>query len=125
MVLKILFIDDDPFIRELMEGMLSIDGHTVELADEGRAGIAAFRAAKGRGEPFDVVSTDWAMPLVDGGEVIRTVKSEMPATPVILFTGWGEDIAKGVDITMKPDYVLNKPPILKKVQKALQEVLKI
>ena len=62
MVLKILFIDDDPFIRELMEGMLSIDGHTVELTDEGQAGIAAFRAAKGRGEPFDVVITDWAMP---------------------------------------------------------------
>ena len=121
--LKILCIDDEPYIREMMKNMLELDGHTVDLADGGQSGIDAFRAAKEGNEQFDVVITDLGMPYVGGREVVRAVKSEMPTTPVILLTGWGTHIKEEADKLEGPDYVLNKPPTVKVMRIALQEVV--
>ena len=121
--LKILCIDDEQYIRELMKSMLESDGHIVEVADGGQSGIDAFRAAKEGNEQFDVIITDLGMPYVDGRTVVITVKSEMPTTPVILLTGWGTHIKEEADKLEGPDYVLNKPPTVKVMRKALQEVV--
>ncbi|MCS6858876.1 MAG: response regulator, partial [Abditibacteriales bacterium] len=87
--LRILCVDDEPLLREVLKRMLEGDGHAVEVADGGQAGIRAFRAAQDRGEPFDVVMTDLGMPYVDGREVARMVKEVSSHTPVLLLTGWG------------------------------------
>ncbi len=71
-----------------------------------------------------MVITDLGMPHLDGREVVRTVKSEMPTTPVILLTGWGDHIKEEVDKLEESDYVLRKPPTVKGVRKVLQQVIK-
>ncbi len=120
--LSILCIDDEPLLRESMRRVLTRDGHTVEMADGGQAGLDAFHAAKTRGEPFDVVITDLGMPYVDGRQVVRIIKSESPTTPVILLTGWGMRLGGEGDILTEVDAVLSKPPKVREVRRTLQQV---
>ncbi len=121
--LKILCIDDEPFLRELMKDMLKSDGHTVKIADGGQKGLDDFHAANERNEPFDVIITDLGMPYFSGREVIKAVRLESPATPIILLTGWGGSMKEEDDDSVQADYVLNKPPTIKKIRKALQQVM--
>jgi signal transduction histidine kinase/ActR/RegA family two-component response regulator len=120
--LRILCIDDEPLLRMLMKEMLESDGHTVEVADGGKAGLEAFRSAQARGEPFEVVITDLGMPYMDGREVARTVKGELPTTPVILLTGWGMFMRAEGDLPAQVDRVLSKPPRINDLRQALAQV---
>lgn len=110
MGLRILAIDDEQTLRELVKEILISDGHQVELCDGGQAGIEAFRTAKEQGEPFDIVITDLGLPYIDGRQVARTVKRESPQTPVILLTGWGTRLHAEGNIPKEVDIVLSKPP---------------
>jgi signal transduction histidine kinase/ActR/RegA family two-component response regulator/HAMP domain-containing protein len=120
--LRILCIDDDPVLRDLLKEMLGSEGHTVEMADGGQEGLHAFRAARQRGEPFDVVITDVGMPYVDGREVASTVKQESPTTPVIILSGWGRQMKAEGDVPAQADYVLSKPPRIHELRQALAKV---
>ena len=119
--LRILFVDDEPLLRELLKEILEHDGHSVELADGGQAGLDAFHAAKQRGDTFDVVVTDLGMPRLDGRQLAQILKSESPATPIIMMTGWGT-LIKGEDLPPQVDCMLNKPPRIGELQEALRKV---
>ena len=114
-------MDDEPLLRELLKEVLEHDGHTVELADGGQAGLDAFRAAKDRGAAFDVVVTDLGMPRLDGRQMAQILKSESPATPIIMMTGWGT-LIKGEDLPLQVDGLLNKPPRIGELQETLRKV---
>ncbi len=122
--LRLLFIDDEPLLRQLMKEMLEADGHAVEVADSGQTGLDAFRAARERGEAFDLVITDLGMPLISRRKVARTVKRESPSTPVVLLTGWGTRLGSEGDIPAEVDAVLSKPPRLAELRDALRRVMK-
>jgi CheY-like chemotaxis protein len=109
-------------LRHLLKQMLESDGHTVEVADGGQEGLEAFRAARERVEPFDVVITDIGMPYVDGREVVRTVKRESPTTPMIMLSGWGRQMKADGDESAEADYVLSKPPRIHELRQALSKV---
>ena len=79
--LRILCIDDEPLLRAMLREILEKSGHTVQVADGGEAGIAAFRSARPE-KPFEVVITDLGMPRVDGRQVAALLKKESPKTPV-------------------------------------------
>jgi signal transduction histidine kinase/ActR/RegA family two-component response regulator len=119
---RILCIDDEPLLRELLREMLEFQKHKVETAEGGQAGLAAFQAARTRGEPFDVVITDLGMPHVDGRSVAQSVKTESPRTPVILLTGWGTMLKEEGNIPPQVDMVLTKPPKLDDLIDALAKV---
>jgi DNA-binding NarL/FixJ family response regulator len=84
--------------------------------------VDAFRAARERGEAFDVVITDLGMPHVSGREVARTVKRESPNTSVIMLTGWGTRLGSESDIPAEVDAVVSKPPRLGELRDALRRV---
>jgi signal transduction histidine kinase/DNA-binding response OmpR family regulator len=119
--LRILFVDDEPLLRELVKEILEQDGHLVEVADGGQSGLDAFRAANLRAEAFDVVVTDLGMPRLDGRQLAQILKSESPATPIILMTGWGT-LIKGEDLPAQIDGMLNKPPRIGELQEVLRRV---
>lgn len=121
--LKILHIDDDPSMRKLVKQMLESDGHSVEVADGGHAGLEAFHCAEERSEPFDLVITDLGMPHVDGNEVTRRVKKRSPSTPVILLTGWGARSRMECAPPAAVDYVLEKPPTVRGIRDAVQRAI--
>jgi DNA-binding response OmpR family regulator len=119
-----LFIDDEATLRELMQVMLERDGHQVEAPDGGKAGVDAFRAARNRNEPFDVVITDLGMPYMDGREVAAAVKRESPDTPVIILTGWGAFMQDSSDLPVHVDGLLSKPPRIGEIRAMLRRVVR-
>jgi signal transduction histidine kinase/sensor domain CHASE-containing protein/ActR/RegA family two-component response regulator len=120
--LRILCVDDEPQVRELMKDILVGDGHTVEVADGGLNGLQAFRAARRAQRAFDVVITDLGMPHVDGRAVARAVKEESPATPVLLLTGWGAGVGPEGSHVPHVDARLSKPPRICELHEALVRV---
>jgi len=117
--MRILLVDDDPLLLRSVRYTLEGDGHEVEIADGGQAGIDSFANAKGLGHPFDVVITDLGMPHVDGRTVAAAIKATSPATPVILLTGWGHRLLADRDLPENIDRVLSKPPKLSALREAL------
>jgi signal transduction histidine kinase/CheY-like chemotaxis protein/HAMP domain-containing protein len=108
--LKVLCIDDEPLLRDMLKQILENGGHNVEVADGGQAGLDLFRKARQASEPFDVVITDLGMPYVDGNQVSKAVKSESARTPIIMLTGWGTIMKEDGDFPSQVDGVLCKPP---------------
>jgi signal transduction histidine kinase/CheY-like chemotaxis protein len=120
--LHILCIDDEPALRTLVHDILENDGHKIELADGGQAGIKAFESATQRKDPFDVVITDLGMPMVDGHAVARAVKGQSSKTPVIMLTGWGAFFKGDGDVPTEVDGILSKPPRLREIRSMLRRV---
>ncbi len=120
--LRILCIDDEPLVRNLMQKILQRDGHQAEVADGGQSGIDAFCAAHQGEEPFDVVFTDLGMPHVDGREVAAAVKRKSPGTHVIMLTGWGAFMKEDGDIPSQVDNILGKPPRIDEIRAILHGV---
>jgi PAS domain S-box-containing protein len=117
--LRILVIDDDPLVAEVLRDTLERDGHAVTVAEGGAKGLSAFLDARAKGESFAVVLTDLGMPYMDGRRVASAVKAESPTTPVILLTGWGRRMVADGDIPSSVDQVLSKPPDLSHLRRAL------
>jgi CheY-like chemotaxis protein len=122
--LRLLVIDDDPVLLRALGEALETNGHQVATAGAGQAGIDAFRVAEEGAEPFDAVITDLGMPHVDGRRVAAAVKERAPATPVLLLTGWGQRMAKDGDTPDHVDRVLSKPPKVRDILAALDQVLR-
>jgi PAS domain S-box-containing protein len=120
--LRILLVDDDPLILQSVRHILEADGHTVDIAHGGQAGIDAFAAAFSRAEPFQTVITDLGMPHVDGRTVAAAVKDVSPATPVLLLTGWGHRLLGDGEKLEHIDRVLSKPPKLAELRKAMADL---
>ena len=120
--LNILCIDDEPLLRELLKEILEREGHRVSLADGGQSGVDEFRAAASRHHPFDVVLTDLGMPYFDGRQVVKTIKEESPATPIIMLTGWGTFMKEDGDMPDQVSGILTKPPRSNELREMLSRV---
>jgi CheY-like chemotaxis protein len=83
-MLRILIIEDDEEIRDLLERLLTREGYAVSAAANGKQGVVAFRA-----DPFDMVITDIIMPEKDGIEAIMDLKRERPDLKLIAISGGG------------------------------------
>lgn len=117
--LRVLCIDDEPLLRDMLKQVLENGGHSVELADGGQVGLDLFRSASRRGTPFDVVITDLGMPYLDGRQLSQTLKRESANTPIIMLTGWGALLKEDGDIPTQVDGVLSKPPKISELYEML------
>lgn len=84
--LDILLVEDDQLVRELLVRALKMAGHRIAVATTGREGVRTFK----RGS-FDLVITDFGMPLLNGLDVATRVKKIDPEVPVFMITGWSSD----------------------------------
>jgi two-component system response regulator CpxR len=84
---RVLVVDDDRFIRESLDDLLSEEGYEVELADNGVAALAAIRD----GHP-DLVLLDLMMPVLSGWEVLEQLDEERGGSgggvPVIVISAF-------------------------------------
>jgi CheY-like chemotaxis protein len=87
---RVLVVDDEAMILEFMGDLLASWGLEVTLKSSGAEARQAFAAEPQR---FDLVLTDNTMPRITGLELARQISGIRPGTPVILYTGYGEDIA--------------------------------
>ncbi|HWI56315.1 MAG TPA: ATP-binding protein, partial [Bacillota bacterium] len=123
--LRILCIDDEPLVLDILKRLLQELGHQVETATGGEDGLNLFRAGATQGKPFDVVITDLGMPRMDGRTLARTLKAESPNTPIILLTGWGMFLKAEDRALARVDLILAKPPSLKDLQQSLANVMSV
>ncbi len=103
---RILVVDDEPHNRELLNDLLSIEGHTVAEAANGQEALVAVV-----NDPPDVILLDVMMPVMDGFEVCRQLKGN-PATaaiPVILITSVTDRVARLMGIKAGANDFLTKP----------------
>lgn len=120
--LRLLFVDDDPTVLQSLRDILVHEGHSIVVAEGGPQGVAEYRNARARGEPFSAVITDLGMPHMDGEKVAAAIKSEDPRVPVILLTGWGDRLTSGDGAPRNVDRVLGKPPKLTALRLVLAEL---
>jgi signal transduction histidine kinase/CheY-like chemotaxis protein len=115
---RILLIEDDPVVRRTLASLLRTGGHIVEEADGGPAGLTRLTE-----KPVDLVLTDLGMPELNGWEVARQVKARHPDLPVVLLTGWGEQLEDSGDIPAGlVDRVLGKPVRLEDLLTTIAEL---
>jgi DNA-binding response OmpR family regulator len=111
---RVLVVDDDAMVREVISAYLSEDGYAVELAMNGREGLEKFAAGQ-----FDIVLTDRSMPEMEGDELAREVKKIKPDVPVILLTGFGDIMAVTGEKPAGVDVVMSKPFTMAGLQNTL------
>jgi len=78
---KILVVDDEPEVRQLMEHFLTERGYEVRIAENGRLALVALDTFKA-----DVVLLDMHMPEMDGLETLKRLAVRSPSLPVIMVT---------------------------------------
>src|SRR3990172_5203363 len=100
---RILVVDDEAPIRELVRGYLEREGFEVEAATDGLAAVEAVRASAP-----DVVVLDVMLPGLDGIEVCRRIRTFSDAY-VLMLTARGEEIDRIVGLTVGADDYLVKP----------------
>jgi GAF domain-containing protein/CheY-like chemotaxis protein len=111
---RVLVIDDEPFVRDTLGEILRQQHHDVVVADDGVSGLARFRESA-----FDLVMTDLAMPGMSGWQVAQAVKAARPQVPVVLVTGWGVEVQADQLQTHGVDRVMTKPFRFEDVQEVL------
>ena len=102
--LHVLVVDDQEIICELIAEYLHVDTHTTASAFRGDEALALFRT-----EAFDLVITDQSMPVMNGVQLATAIKTISPATPVILLTGFGEELLAQDGLPPGVDLVVGKP----------------
>ncbi len=118
--LRILLIDDEEMVRNVLADLLHSEGHAVQVASDGRDGLAKFH--KGQ---YDVVFVDRAMPGMSGDQVAASIKSIKQAMPVILLTGFGSLMNSAGEKPDGVDFVVAKPATIADLRAALVRALGI
>jgi CheY-like chemotaxis protein len=114
---RILVVDDEPFVCDAVKLMLDFDGHIVETASNAREALAKYDAGQ-----FDLVITDFEMPLMKGDQLALTIKERNPAQPVVMITAYAE-MLKGSGNPLKGvDIVIGKPFLLENLREAIAKV---
>ena len=118
MAISVLVIEDDRNIAELLQMYLEKEGYTVTLAFDGGQGMSKFRSI----QP-DLVLLDVMMPVMDGWNVCRSIRSESD-TPVIMLTAKSETSDKVMGLKAGADDYITKPFEMKEVLARIEAVLR-
>ncbi|HUI30454.1 MAG TPA: response regulator [Candidatus Acidoferrales bacterium] len=87
---QILIVDDEDALRFLLASELEAEAFDVQSAGDGDEAIEMIRKKIERREKFDVILLDIKMPRVDGFEVLKFVKGNVPETKVIMLTAYAD-----------------------------------
>jgi DNA-binding response OmpR family regulator len=115
---RVLLIDDDSRMYELLAQYLGQNGITVSHAPDGGRGLAALEAGA-----YDAVLLDVMMPGMDGLEVCRRIRAKSPI-PVIMLTARGDETDRVVGLELGADDYLPKPFSPRELLARLKAVLR-
>ena len=115
---RILVVDDEPFITDLLSAALRFEGFAVEVAGSGREALSL--ATPGR---FDLVMLDVMMPDLDGTDVCRRLRETGVDVPVVFLTARDSTEDKVAGLAMADDYV-TKPFSLEELVARVRAVLR-
>lgn len=101
---RILVIEDNAALASGIEYNLGLEGHEVQIADDGRQGVALARAWAP-----DLVILDLMLPGIDGYEVLRQIRGDRNDVPVMILTARGEEADKVRGFRLDADQYVTKP----------------
>ena len=100
---RVLVVDDEPMVREVLARYLEREGFEVATSEDGEAALSAFAAKRP-----DLVLLDLMLPRIDGLEVFRRMRAGS-AVPVIMLTARGEETDRIVGLELGADDYVTKP----------------
>jgi len=115
---RILVVEDEPIVAEVVERYLRRDAHLVRVVHDGNAALEAYE----RFQP-DLIVLDLMLPGIDGMEVCRRVRARA-ATPIIMLTARGDEIDKLLGLGLGADDYLTKPFSPRELAARVQAVLR-
>ena len=115
---KLLVVDDDPNICDILKTYFEKEGCEVVTASDGAEGLSQFRSAAP-----DLVLLDIMLPKMDGQQVLAEIRKES-AKPVIMVTAKGEVFDKVLNLEMGADDFVVKPFDLKELSARIKAVLR-
>jgi len=110
----ILLVEDDPHVRDSFKLLLEFDWHEVVPAEHGHAALAMLEKEK-----FDLVITDYWMPLMKGDELAGLIRHGWPNLPVIMASGSMANSSTVDSLIYGVDFLLNKPFTLAELREAV------
>ena len=115
---RVLVVDDEASIRDLLAKTLALGEYEVDLAPDGRTALERLRII-----PYDLVITDLKMPGVDGLAVIREARRLNPEIPVIIITGFPTEASAIEAVNLGVSGYLTKPFRIPRVLAAAAKAL--
>ena len=103
-MVRILIVDDEPRIRQMIREYLEHEGFSCTEATDGSAALAQLAATS-----FDLVLLDIMMPFVDGMTCLREIRARKITTPVIMLTARGEEYDRVAGLEGGADDYIVKP----------------
>lgn len=101
---KILVIEDDRELIDLLTLHLTAEGYQVSAAADGEAGLLAFQSGQ-----YGMVILDWMLPSLSGIDVLREIRTNDTRTPVLMLTARSEETDKVLGLELGCDDYLTKP----------------
>jgi signal transduction histidine kinase/ActR/RegA family two-component response regulator len=115
--LRILVVDDEDYVRELLSDILTREGCEVALAGEGREALQIFDA-----QEFDAVFTDVGLPGMSGWELARAVRERDGQLALAVITGWGDTVSPEEQSAAQADWVIPKPFTVERITGLVDEI---
>jgi signal transduction histidine kinase/CheY-like chemotaxis protein len=115
--LRVLVVDDEPSVRDVISAYLTSFGYLSDTASNGTEGLHLFQ-----GGQYDVVVTDRAMPDMNGDHLARAIKDLDAGMPVIMLTGFGDMLNARGEKPTSVDLVLSKPVLHADLHHALRRL---
>jgi len=115
---RVLVVDDEPIVREVLARYLERAGYDVETAEDGAEGLERFTASRP-----DLVLLDLMMPRLDGFQVFDRIRARAD-TPVIMLTARGEEAERIAGLEMGADDYVAKPFSPREVTARVRAVLR-
>ena len=115
---RVLIVDDEPMVRDVLTRYLEREGFTVSTAADGEEALSSFAT-----ERPDLVLLDLMLPRIDGLEVFQRLRSSS-ATPVIMLTAKGEETDRVVGLELGADDYVTKPFSPREVVARVRAVLR-
>lgn len=117
---NILLVEDDESVRTFTARALTIDGHTVDQADDGDIGLSKVTERDGG---YDLVLSDIRMPAMDGIAMATEAAKDYPDLKILLMTGYAEQRERAREVTEVIVDVVQKPFTLAEIRGAVARAL--
>jgi DNA-binding response OmpR family regulator len=115
---RILVVDDEPKLAQLLRSFLELQGHRVWTVTEGAAAVALLAD-----HAFDLLLTDLGMPEMSGWDVAREARRLRPQLPVVMVSGWGAQIDPQQVAESGVAEVIQKPYTFETIHQVIESVL--
>jgi len=114
---RLLVVDDEDFVRELLSEILEGEHCDVFVAQSGSEALSMFRDME-----FDAVFTDVGMPGMSGWELAREIKQINASIPIAVITGWGEAVGSHEQKAAGVDWVVAKPFTADRIAELVRDI---